>query len=95
MSTRTHKFGIQNQGGSAESDDESGYNYGNQESYYGSVGYANDDEDNEDEDDDYDDEDDDEDDDDDDDDDDESSSADEEKKDIKIQETPDSSKIKA
>jgi len=90
MSTRSHKFGRQNQGGPSESDDENGYNYENQESCYG-TGYANDNED-----DDYDDDEDDDDEDDDvEDDDDESSSADEEKKDTKTQETSDSSKNKA
>lgn len=92
MSTRSHKFGRQNQGGPSESDDENGYNYaGNQESY--GINYAN-----EDEDDDYDDDDEDDDDDDDDvedDDDDESTSTDEEKKDAKMQDTPEDSKNKA
>ncbi|KAF3430751.1 hypothetical protein E2986_04815 [Frieseomelitta varia] len=69
MSTRTHKFGRQNQGGTYESDDENEYNYyGNQSQDYVSENYTSyqedEDEDDEDEDDD-DDEDDDNDDDDD------------------------------
>ncbi|KMQ98108.1 putative zinc finger protein 330 [Lasius niger] len=96
MSTRSHKFGRQNQGGPSESDDENGYDYGNQDSCFGTSTYANNDEDNEDDDDDdEDDYDDDEDEDDEDgDDDDESSSADEEQKDTNIQHTSNSNKNK-
>ncbi|EFN60936.1 Zinc finger protein 330-like protein [Camponotus floridanus] len=98
MSTRSHKFGRQNQGGPSESDDENEYDYGNQDSCFAST-YTNNDEDNEnddDDDDDDDDYDDDEDDDDEDgDNDEELSSTDEEEKDTNIQQASNSNKNKA
>ncbi|XP_054005048.1 zinc finger protein 330 homolog [Hylaeus anthracinus] len=65
MSTRSHKFGRQNQSGTGDSDDEDGYSYyGNQSQGYGSENCAMDDDENEDEDEDDDDDDEDDDDDD-------------------------------
>nr|XP_034171282.1 zinc finger protein 330 homolog [Osmia lignaria] len=50
MSTRSHKFGRQNQSGMYESDDESGYScYGNQSQYHVSENYTGSDQENEDE----------------------------------------------